>query len=190
MEPSGFFVAWAISTMTEPIHDLANLRWMAAQLILVLGLFEGVEALENGLGHTPAMGYNTWNDFQCEGVSARNISKVADKMVALGLPKLGYKYLIIDDCWAVGRTTAGVLIPDPEAFPDGMKSVADYVHAKAWENFGGKFGGFLLIFWSIPFVMFLLYLFWLAKGWQRENGDQGSRGVFSFKEKFIWPLDV
>ena len=131
VEPSGFFVAWAISTMTEPIHDLANVRWMAAQLILVLGLLQGLEALENGLGQTPAMGYNTWNDFQCEGVSARNISKVADKMVALGLPKLGYKYLIIDDCWAVGRTTAGVLIPDPEAFPDGMKSVADYVHAKA-----------------------------------------------------------
>ena len=121
--------------MTEPLHTLAHVRWMAAQLILFLGLFEGGEALENGLGQTPAMGYNTWNDFQCEGVSARNISKVADKMVALGLPKLGYKYLIIDDCWAVGRTTAGVLIPDPEAFPDGMKSVADYVHAKGM-NFG------------------------------------------------------
>ena len=136
MEPSGFFVAWAISTMTEPIHDLANVRWMAAQLILFLGLLQGLEALKNGLGQTPAMGYNTWNDFQCEGVSARNISKVADKMVALGLPKLGYKYLIIDDCWAVGRTTAGVLIPDPEAFPDGMKSVADYVHAKAGRILG------------------------------------------------------
>ena len=122
--------------MTEPLHTLAHVRWMAAQLILFLGLFEGGEALENGLGQTPAMGYNTWNDFQCEGVSARNISKVADKMVALGLPQLGYKYLIIDDCWAVGRTTAGVLIPDPEAFPDGMKSVADYVHAKAGRILG------------------------------------------------------
>lgn len=130
--PRPFFVAFRVvdivgrgqPTMTEPIYG-----WMA-QLMLFLGLFQG-EALENGLGQTPAMGYNTWNDFQCEGVSARNISKVADKMVALGLPKLGYKYLIIDDCWAVGRTTAGVLIPDPKAFPDGMKSVADYVHAKA-----------------------------------------------------------
>ena len=124
--------------MTEPIHG-----WAVAmrKLMFFIGLFQGIEALENGLGQTPAMGYNTWNDFQCEGVSATNISKVADKMVALGLPKLGYKYLIIDDCWAVGRTTAGILIPDPQAFPDGMKSVADYVHAKAgrWRILGEKF---------------------------------------------------
>lgn len=177
MEPSGFFVAWAISTMTEPLHNLAHVRGMAAQLILFLGLLQG-EALKNGLGQTPAMGYNTWNDFQCEGVSARNISKVADKMVALGLPKLGYKYLIIDDCWAVGRTTAGVLIPDPEAFPDGMKSVADYVHAKAvWRILEESLEDFF-DFLSIQFVMFLLCLFWLAKGWQRENGR-----VFFCKEQ-------
>ena len=90
--------------------------------------------LDNGLGRTPPMGYNTWNDFECEGVSAANISKVADKMVELGLLSLGYEYLVIDDCWAARREN-GVLVPDSKAFPKGMKSVADYVHSK-----GLKFG--------------------------------------------------
>jgi alpha-galactosidase len=42
----------------------------------------------------------------------------------------GYEYLVIDDCWASDRGEDGVLIPDPAAFPDGMKAVADYVHSK------------------------------------------------------------
>ena len=55
---------------------------------------------------------------------------VADKMVELGLTGIGYEYLNIDDCWSVGREPNGTLIPDPTAFPDGMKAVADYVHSK------------------------------------------------------------
>ena len=56
---------------------------------------------------------------------------VADKMVEYGLNHVGYEYLNIDDCWSVGREPNGTLIPDPAAFPDGMKAVADYVHSKA-----------------------------------------------------------
>ncbi len=77
------------------------------------------------------MGYNTWNDFRCNDINAANIYAVADKMVELGLDKVGYEYINIDDCWAVGREPNGTLIPDPTAFPDGMKAVADYVHSKA-----------------------------------------------------------
>ena len=48
-----------------------------------------------------------------------------------GLPALGYKYLSLDDCWARSRDpVTGVIQPDPKAFPDGMKKVADYVHSK------------------------------------------------------------
>lgn len=30
--------------------------------------FRVIFCLDNGLGRTPGMGYNTWNDFECEGV--------------------------------------------------------------------------------------------------------------------------
>ncbi|CAE7255349.1 putative alpha-galactosidase [Symbiodinium microadriaticum] len=99
------------------------------------GVFFSVHGLDNGLGNTPQMGYNTWNDFECEGVSEENITKVADKMVDLGLPALGYEYLVIDDCWAHRRGEDGILVPYEKAFPHGMKNVADYVHDK-----GLKFG--------------------------------------------------
>ena len=64
---------------------------------------------------------------------------VADKMVELGLTGVGYEYLNIDDCWSVGREPNGTLIPDPTAFPNGMKAVADYVHSKVIFIFACKF---------------------------------------------------
>ena len=88
-------------------------------------------ALDNGVGLTPAMGYNTWDDFRCGGINASNLYKVADAMVKNGLPAYGYKYVSLDDCWAKSRDAAtGVIQPDPVAFPDGMKKVVDYVHSK------------------------------------------------------------
>ncbi len=79
---------------------------------------------------TPAMGYNTWNDFRCVRLSAKNVMAVADKMVELGLASVGYEYVNIDDCWNVGRYRNGTLFPDPITFPHGIKPVADYVHSK------------------------------------------------------------
>ena len=62
--------------------------------------------------------------------------KVADEFVKLDLKKYGYEYINIDDCWCTSRNaTTGELVPDPKAFPDGMKAVADYVH-KAGYKFG------------------------------------------------------
>ncbi len=79
---------------------------------------------------TPAMGYNTWNDFRCANITAANVMAVADKMIELGLNYAGYQYLNVDDCWCTGRENdTNVLIPDPVAFPNGMKAVADYVHS-------------------------------------------------------------
>lgn len=43
----------------------------------------------------------------------------------------GYTMLAIDDCWVGGRNeTTQELYPDPERFPHGIASLADYVHAK------------------------------------------------------------
>ena len=82
------------------------------------------------------VGYNTWDDFRCGGINNTNVMKVADAIVRYGLDKVGYEYLGLDDCWATSRDEqTGVIVPDPKAFPDGMKAVADYVHKK-----GLKFG--------------------------------------------------
>ena len=88
----------------------------------------------NGLALTPPMGWNSWNHFACN-VSAALIEREADAMVASGMKAAGYRYVVIDDCWQVGRDANGNILPDPQRFPDGIKAVADYVHAK-----GLKFG--------------------------------------------------
>ena len=36
-------------------------------------------------GLTPAMGYNTWDDFRCGGINSTNVAMVADAIVKYGL---------------------------------------------------------------------------------------------------------
>ncbi len=88
------------------------------------------------IAQTPPMGWNTWNTFG-HNISDKLIRETADAMVELGYRDAGYEYVVIDDCWSLMERdyTTGRLVPDPEKFPHGMKSLADYIHAK-----GLKFG--------------------------------------------------
>ncbi|MQY28611.1 Alpha-galactosidase A [Nocardia sp. RB56] len=88
-----------------------------------------------GVALTPPMGWNTWNSYGCD-LSDRIVRQAADAMVSSGLRDAGYRYVIVDDCWFdPARGPGGVLRADPARFPQGMKAVADYVHAR-----GLKFG--------------------------------------------------
>lgn len=82
----------------------------------------------------PAMGWNSWNAFGSGNTEALT-KAMADKMVELGLDKLGYSYCVLDDgCYKPERED-GKLVNEPNKFPSGFKALADYVHAK-----GLKFG--------------------------------------------------
>eukprot|EP00834_Sanchytrium_tribonematis_P000733 NODE_14_length_51535_cov_1.125049.p11 type:complete len:404 gc:universal NODE_14_length_51535_cov_1.125049:23437-22226(-) len=99
--------------------------------MLFIGLGLG---LENGVGLTPFMGWNSWNKFGCD-INETIIKTQADKIVEFGLDKLGYVYVNIDDCWMTSGRDHGYLITDSKRFPNGMKSLGDYIHSK-----GLKFG--------------------------------------------------
>ena len=87
------------------------------------------------LAQKPPLGWNSWNTFG-PNISDSLIREMADTLVSRGYRDAGYEYLVIDDCWSLrDRDESGLLVPDPEKFPNGMKAVADYVHAK-----GLKFG--------------------------------------------------
>lgn len=76
------------------------------------------------------MGWNTWNKFHCH-INEELIRKSADKIVELGLDKLGYVHVNIDDCWnSEDRDSSGRLMADPVTFPSGMKAMGDYLHSK------------------------------------------------------------
>ena len=121
----------------------------AISFVLVCHLFlHTTLALDNGLGTTPAMGYNSWYDFGCSGsLNETNVMATADSLVNSGLSRLGYVYINVkstrlplplsfalmsvrrqlDDCWASGRYSNGTVYPDSKRFPSGMKALADYV---------------------------------------------------------------
>ncbi|MCH4147911.1 MAG: glycoside hydrolase family 27 protein [Prevotella sp.] len=88
----------------------------------------------NALAPTPPMGWNSWNKFGCD-VSEQLLMKMADAMVASGMQAVGYRYIIVDDCWQVARDSMGNILVDKDRFPHGIKYVVDYVHSK-----GLKFG--------------------------------------------------
>lgn len=77
---------------------------------------------------------DNWNTFACD-VSEDLLVSTAKHMVDVGLRDTGYNYVILDDCWSDGRDENGTLRADPKKFPNGMKHVADAIHA-----LGMKFG--------------------------------------------------
>lgn len=84
---------------------------------------------------TPPMGWNGYNQFSI-GVTANMVKAEARALVASGMKKAGYRYILLDGGWALlRRDAAGNLQPNPATFPDGIKPVADYVH-----RLGLKFG--------------------------------------------------
>ncbi|XP_067000152.2 alpha-N-acetylgalactosaminidase isoform X2 [Anabrus simplex] len=112
---------------------------------ILLGILRPGYGLDNGLALTPPMGWMTWERFRCETnckdypdecISEKLIRDTADMMVSEGYADAGYEYVIVDDCWlSHKRDSDGRLQADPDRFPNGIKALADYVHAK-----GLKFG--------------------------------------------------
>ena len=90
-----------------------------------------VNALDNGEGRTPPLGFNTWNHFYCN-INEGIIRDAADYIIKLGLRDAGYIYVNIDDCWmgSERNKTTKELVPDAKRFPHGIKVLADYCHQK------------------------------------------------------------
>ncbi|TVU11105.1 hypothetical protein EJB05_44669, partial [Eragrostis curvula] len=130
-----FFFLLSMAILTGEVAD-NGVAWRAA--------------LENDLGRTPQMGWNSWNHFRCKineeiirqtregclksiAVAPHNAKRsvtlfhcTADAMVDSGLAKLGYEYINID----YDRDSQGNLAANAATFPSGIRALADYVHRK------------------------------------------------------------
>ena len=96
--------------------------------------FKNGDIISGKKGRVPAMGWNSWNAFGSGNTEA--LTKVmAEKMVELGLDKLGYQYVVLDDgCYGPKRVD-GHLVSDSVKFPSGFMAMSDFIHSK-----GLKFG--------------------------------------------------
>ncbi len=82
------------------------------------------------IAQLPPMGWNTWNTFGTD-ISEDLVLEMADVMVREGYRDKGYRYIVLDDGWALKeRDASGNLVPDPAKFPHGIRGLADAVHAR------------------------------------------------------------
>ncbi|KAJ3781549.1 glycoside hydrolase [Lentinula aff. detonsa] len=111
-----------------------------------------INALDNGVGKLPALGYNTWNAYGCN-INEDLVLESAQLMVSLGLQAAGYEYVNIDDCYAEkNRSASGDIVADSVRFAQGMKNLTDQIHAlgfktgiysdSGWFTCGGYPGSF------------------------------------------------
>lgn len=78
---------------------------------------------------TPTMGWSSWNAYGFQ-INESIIKSQADALVTTGLEDAGYIYLNIDDGFFGGRDSNGKLLIHPTRFPNGMRTVVDYIHSK------------------------------------------------------------
>ena len=78
---------------------------------------------------TPTMGWSSWNAYGFQ-ISESIIKKQADALVETGLKDEGYIYVNIDDGFFGGRDAEGHLQIHPTRFPNGMRTIVDYIHSK------------------------------------------------------------
>ena len=76
---------------------------------------------------TPTMGWSSWNTFALN-INENLIKGQADAMHQNGLQKAGYLYVNIDDGYWDGRGDDGHLRLNAKLFPNGMRSLVDYIH--------------------------------------------------------------
>lgn len=102
----------------------------------VMGVLIGAQKALFGVRMTmmapiPPMGWNGWNHFRCsEKVNESLVKQIADAMVSSGMKAVGYRYINLDDCWQVARDRFGTIVPDIHKFPNGMRSLGEYIHSK------------------------------------------------------------
>ncbi|KAI3378671.1 hypothetical protein SNEBB_005599 [Seison nebaliae] len=118
-----------------------NIKWNFLLFHLIFLVVDGKKLI---LGKPP-MGWMSWQTFKCktdcgnlpnECLNEYNIFEMAKELVRGGFLDSGYKYLVIDDCWAERRRDMdGKLVPDRKRFPNGMRHVSDKIH-----SLGLKFG--------------------------------------------------
>ncbi|MFF0863943.1 NPCBM/NEW2 domain-containing protein [Nonomuraea sp. NPDC003560] len=74
----------------------------------------------------PPMGWSS-RSLGCS-VSEAAVRQAAGALAPLA--PLGYRYVVLDDCWLAAQRSGGALAPDPARFPGGVKALADELHAK------------------------------------------------------------
>ncbi|MGW0208714.1 alpha-galactosidase [Streptomyces sp. NPDC003233] len=113
---------------------------LVAAAVPLAGAAHPASASDNGQSPRPAMGWSSWSFVRRQPTEAK-IEAQADALVSGGLRNHGFVYVNLDDFWQKCDDNGFVVddygrwAVDTAKFPDGIKALADHIHAK-----GLKFG--------------------------------------------------
>ena len=82
----------------------------------------------DGLALTPPMGWYPWNIFGQEPQNEKLIREIADALVASGMNNAGYAYVGPDEGICFSRGADGLLTPNLQRYPSGLRGLGDYIH--------------------------------------------------------------
>ena len=110
-----------------------NQRYLVAALVaatVALRPFPLLAQDQEEENEGPTMGWSSWNTYGVN-INENLIRQQAAAMVSKGLRACGYLYINIDDGYFGGRDPeTGHLLIHPTRFPNGLKGVVDYIHAR------------------------------------------------------------
>lgn len=86
-------------------------------------------SLNNGLGLTPPLGYNSYDHVGC-CANETLLKQQGEALISTGLHSLGFRYVNMDCGWMGGRHSNGTLFESPTKFPSGIRALADWMHAR------------------------------------------------------------
>lgn len=114
-----------------------SVRCKFTVIILLVFPYAQVHAAETKIGANPYLGWSSWSleatKYPGYGgqdwLTAQHVKEQSDAMAAK-LQKHGYTYINIDSGWRGGWDEFGRPTSDAKKFPQGIRGIADYVHAK------------------------------------------------------------
>ncbi|KAF7191907.1 putative alpha-galactosidase D [Pseudocercospora fuligena] len=91
------------------------------------------QALDNGFGRTPVMGFNTYNDVGCSP-NQSYVQNTINAFSSKGFGSLGYKYFQVDCGWqGYQRQSNGSITYDAGVFPDGIAPLSKLAISKGFQ---------------------------------------------------------
>ena len=138
-ESGGSRIGGAVHAIPTKSDDSLALH-STGVLLLLAATTPNVASLDNGASPLPYLGWSSWNAFgdlstHKPPIGSKDLLEIADIVVSSGLKDAGYAHFNVDAGWAhdgtfMGRGADGKLRPNPQLFPEGMKSFCDKLHDK------------------------------------------------------------
>ncbi|HEU5075452.1 MAG TPA: glycoside hydrolase family 27 protein, partial [Polyangiaceae bacterium] len=88
------------------------------------------------IGARPPMGWNGYNAFGCgPELDEAKVKRTVEALIDSGMQGAGYRYVNLDICWQLERSSEGERVFDPTRLQSSIGQLSEWVHARGF-SFG------------------------------------------------------